>query len=108
MFDKPEQVLVPTLVQYELRRWVLRERGEDVADRVIAMTRNSRVVALAETTALHAAAPAIEKFLSSVVSGDAAVVGKIKADSEAWHQDRPNRIARAIDIEAAASETKQQ
>jgi hypothetical protein len=55
-----------------------------------------------------AAAPAIEKFLSSVVGGDAAVVGKIKADGEAWHQDRPNRIARAIDIEAAASETKQQ
>lgn len=66
MFDKPEQVLVPTLVQYELRRWVLRERGEDVADRIIAMTRNSRVVALAETTALHAAALALEFKLASV------------------------------------------
>lgn len=60
LFDDPDQVLVPTLVQYELRRWVLRERGEDAADRVIAATRNSRVVPLDETTALHAAALALE------------------------------------------------
>ena len=65
MFDKPDQVLVPTLVQYELRRWVLRERGEDAADRIIAMTRNSRIVALDETTALHAAALALEFKLAS-------------------------------------------
>ncbi|MGL4809779.1 MAG: type II toxin-antitoxin system VapC family toxin [Giesbergeria sp.] len=56
LFDKPAELVVPTLVQYELRRWALRELGEDAADRVIAATRNARVVALDETTALHAAA----------------------------------------------------
>lgn len=55
LFDDPDQVLVPTLVQYELRRWVLRERGEEIANRVIAATRNCRIVTLTEVTALHAA-----------------------------------------------------
>ena len=66
MFDKPEQLLVPTLVQYELRRWVLRERGEDAADQVIAATRNCRVVALDEATALHAAALALQFKLATI------------------------------------------
>jgi len=55
LFEAPDQLVVPTLVQYELRRWTLRELGEDAADRVVAMTHASRVVALDESTALRAA-----------------------------------------------------
>jgi predicted nucleic acid-binding protein len=64
-FDDPDQVLVPTLVQYELCRWVLRERGEEVANRVIAATRNSRIVPLNEATALRAAALALQFRLTA-------------------------------------------
>ena len=55
LFEAPDQLVVPTLVQYELRRWTLRELGEDAADRIVAMTHASRVVALDESTALRAA-----------------------------------------------------
>ena len=55
LLEATETLIVPTLVQYELRRWALRELGEDAADRVIAATRTARVVVLDETTALHAA-----------------------------------------------------
>jgi toxin FitB len=65
MFDHPEDLVVPTLVQYELRRWALRELGEDAADRIIAATRNANVVALDEPTALHAASLAQEFKLAS-------------------------------------------
>lgn len=66
LFDAPQDLLVPTLVQYELRRWALRELGEDEADRIIAATRIAQVVALDETTALHAAALAQQYKLASV------------------------------------------
>ena len=46
LFDEPDQILVPTLVQFELRRWVLRERDEDQANRILAATRNCRIVPL--------------------------------------------------------------
>jgi predicted nucleic acid-binding protein len=64
LFDAPAELLVPTLVQYELRRWALRELGEDAADRVIAATRNAHIVALDETTALHAAALGLQHGLA--------------------------------------------
>lgn len=66
LFDEPEQLLVPTLVQYELRRWTLRELGEDAADRVVALTRASRVVPLDESTALFAATLAATHGLASI------------------------------------------
>lgn len=65
LFDQPQHLIVPTLVQYELRRWALRELGEDEADRIIAATRNAQIVALDETTALHAAALAQQFKLAS-------------------------------------------
>lgn len=54
-------VVDPTLAQCGLRRWALRERGEDAADRVIAAARNAQVVALDETTAVQAAA-SVQQF----------------------------------------------
>ena len=52
-------LVVPTLVQYELRRWCLRALrnglAEDLADKAIAATRAARIIALDEPTALYAA-----------------------------------------------------
>lgn len=66
LLERSEELIVPTLVQYELRRWALRELGEDAADQIIATTRNSQVTALDEPIALHAAALAQQFKLSSV------------------------------------------
>ena len=65
LFDEPDQILVPTLVQFELRRWVLRERDEDQANRILAATRNCRIVPLDEPTAMHAAALALQCKLAA-------------------------------------------
>ena len=65
LFDDPADLIVPTLVQHELRRWALRELGEDAADRLIAATRAARVVGLDEPTALHAATLAAQYRLAS-------------------------------------------
>lgn len=59
LLQDTEKLVVPTLVQYELRRWCLRALRtglpEDVADKAIAATRAARVVVLDEATALYAA-----------------------------------------------------
>ena len=55
MLSEPAQLLVPTLVVCEVRRWAIRELGMDAADRILAMLRQSRVVMLDEVTAAHAA-----------------------------------------------------
>ena len=51
----PEEILVPTVVQHELRKWFLRERGEDTADEVIAFTELCGVIPLDTRLALEAA-----------------------------------------------------
>ncbi len=55
LFETPEEVLLPTLVLFELRRWALRELGDDEADRIVAATRNAHTVPLGEPAALLAA-----------------------------------------------------
>lgn len=52
--DKP-QCIVPTIVQLELSKWLVREVGEDQADQVIAYTQKCVVVPLDTTIALLAA-----------------------------------------------------
>ncbi len=54
MPDRPE-CIVPTIVQLELAKWLLRESGEDRADQVIAYTQNCIVVPLDTPIALLAA-----------------------------------------------------
>lgn len=49
------QLLIPTIVQLELRKWALREIGEGEVDRVMAGTRLGHVVPLTEPLAFHAA-----------------------------------------------------
>lgn len=50
-----DQLIVPTLVQHELAKWLLRERGEETADKVITFTQKCVVVPLDTETALAAA-----------------------------------------------------
>ena len=66
LFDEPKHIVVPTLVQYELRRWALREKDEDAANRIVAATRNSRVVDVDEVVALHAASLALQYKLAAM------------------------------------------
>ncbi len=47
--------IVPTIVQLELQKWLLRELGEDRADQVIAYTQKCIVVPLDTEIALRAA-----------------------------------------------------
>lgn len=51
----PENLVVPSLVQYELYKWVCRERDEQTADHVIALTLEGKVVPLDTSLALRAA-----------------------------------------------------
>jgi toxin FitB len=50
-----ERCVVPTIVQLELSKWLVRERGEDEADVVIAYTQKCQVWPLDTATALRAA-----------------------------------------------------
>ena len=52
--DKP-QCIVPTIVQLELSKWLVREVGEERADQVIAYTQKCVVVPLDTAIALLAA-----------------------------------------------------
>jgi len=52
--DKSEWI-VPTIVQLELSKWLVREIGEDEADQVIAYTQKCVVVPLDTSIALQAA-----------------------------------------------------
>jgi predicted nucleic acid-binding protein len=53
----PEKALciVPTIVQLELSKWLVREAGEDRADQVIAYTQKCAVVSMDTSIALLAA-----------------------------------------------------
>jgi predicted nucleic acid-binding protein len=52
---RPAQCIVPTIVQLELSKWLLREMDEDQADGVLAYTQICQVVPLDTTIALLAA-----------------------------------------------------
>lgn len=49
------ECIVPTIVQLELSKWLVREIGEDAADQVIAYTQKCHVVPLDTRIALLAA-----------------------------------------------------
>ena len=50
-----DEIIVPTLVQLELTKWLMRTRGEDVADEVLAFTEKCRVIPLDTPLAIAAA-----------------------------------------------------
>lgn len=74
----PEQAawLVPTMVQLELAKWLVREVGEDKADQVIAFTQVCQVVPLDTEIALAAADACREHRLATA---DAIMVATARA-----------------------------
>lgn len=54
LLDK-SNLLVPSLVQFELRRWALREYAESKADDILVATRDGNVISAGENVALLAA-----------------------------------------------------
>lgn len=50
-----EEIVVPTLVQLELIKWLARERGEEAADEMLALTQMCQVVPLTIPIAVEAA-----------------------------------------------------
>ncbi len=54
-FPSQTHCLVPTIVQLELAKWMVREVGDDEADQVLAYTQKCQVVPLDTTLALLAA-----------------------------------------------------
>lgn len=54
-FPEKSHCIVPTIVQLELSKWLMREIGEDTADQVIAYTQKCVVVPLDTGIALLAA-----------------------------------------------------
>lgn len=59
-----EQLLVPTSIQFELYKWVKRERGEVAALETVAWTEQGKVIALDSNIALLAADLAFQHRLS--------------------------------------------
>src|SRR5450759_3374646 len=57
-FPEKAQCVVPTIVQLELAKWLVREVGEEQADQAIAFTQKCVVAPLDTRIALHAAADA--------------------------------------------------
>ncbi|MDD5631864.1 MAG: type II toxin-antitoxin system VapC family toxin [Methylococcales bacterium] len=54
-FPETAQCVVPTIVQMELSKWLMREAGESESDQVIAYTQNCVVAVLDTNIALQAA-----------------------------------------------------
>ncbi len=59
-----EELIVPTLVQFELYKWVKRERGEREALEVVALTEQGRVMSFHSTLSLLAADLALHHQLA--------------------------------------------
>ena len=53
--DSPKITIVPTIVQFELSRWLTREVSEEAADRAIAFSMQCLVTPLDTRLVLHAA-----------------------------------------------------
>lgn len=60
-----EEWLVPTIVQLELTKWLLREKGEEAADKVLAFSETCQVAALNSKIALAAAEICLKRKLAT-------------------------------------------
>ncbi len=63
-FQKIEKLIVPTQVQYELYKWITREKNSTLALEVIGVTERAVVVSLETSLALYAADLAAEYQLA--------------------------------------------
>lgn len=60
----PAQLIIPTLLQYELYKWILREKDMNIALEIVGMTEQGCVVSLDTNLALCAADIAKEHQLA--------------------------------------------
>lgn len=67
-FEAESQLLMPTLVQNELFKWMLREKNESVAFSVIGVTARCKVVELTTAIALRAAELSLKHKLATADS----------------------------------------
>lgn len=49
-----DNLIVPTSIQYELHKWICREKNEELALQIIALTQQAEVIELTESLALLA------------------------------------------------------
>ena len=54
-FNKPDDIIVPTIIQLELYKWLCREENESLANEIIGFTKQMHVVDLDSSLALMAA-----------------------------------------------------
>ncbi|MGE3920141.1 MAG: type II toxin-antitoxin system VapC family toxin [Gammaproteobacteria bacterium] len=60
----PQHLLIPTIVQYELYKWITKNRDENLALQIIAVTEQSEVISLDQTHTLLAADVALSRRLA--------------------------------------------
>lgn len=85
VLSRPLDIVVPTVVLYEVVRWVQRERGEDMAVSVAAQLQQCSVVALESPVALLATALALRHRLAMA---DAMVYAHAQvAQARLWTSD---------------------
>ena len=63
-FQRLPNIIVPTILQYELYKWLCRERDEAIAQAVIKLTEQGKVIGLDTTLAILAAKFASQHQLS--------------------------------------------
>lgn len=65
LLRRPSELIVPTIVQFELYKWLARALGEAAADEIIASTHHGEVAPLTTEIALAAADLALKHRLSA-------------------------------------------
>ena len=92
LLGQTQDLLVPTLVQFELYKWVCRERDEPTALEIIGVTEQGRVIPLDTSLALHAADLAAAHKLAmadAVIYATARQHGAELATSDSHFQSLP-------------------
>ncbi|UJS24377.1 type II toxin-antitoxin system VapC family toxin [Thiothrix winogradskyi] len=90
-----EQVYVPTVIQFELYKWVKRERGENRALEVAALTEQGIVVPLHTAISLLAADLALEhklSFADAVIYATARYADVVLVTADDHFKDLPHVI----------------
>jgi uncharacterized protein with PIN domain len=99
------ELLVPTLVQYELAKWVTRERDEALAMEVIGLTQQAQVVELDTTLALAAAATALEHRLALADAVVYAGARSCDGPASAKNKTRPPATHATFTLNSKSSQT---
>lgn len=95
LLRETDQLLVPTLVQYELFKWCLRERGEAAAFDLVATTRCCTTIVLDTSIALLAAEVSAAHRLAmadAVIYASARTYGVTLFSSDAHFERLPDVV----------------